>query len=239
MEKEKLKFKLDAVPARFGGGYKAKMCARKTVDVLDVIGEMARALNLSPKTLALHFEAVMEAVMQEAATTGRICRLGDYFTLEPHVRGRFDGIDDTFDPSRGHAVVFTVKSGRKLKKPRTDLVPENERRPCVAKIKSVLSVDAGPRPKYGRLVFGHDISVVGKDLDLLEGDSATWKVALDGQTLSGEFTVLENDPIHLLLKWPEAIPRSAIGCKLEFTLASRGGNPEAVRRTTIRQWPIT
>ena len=29
MEKEKLKFKLDAVPVRFGGGYKAKMCARK------------------------------------------------------------------------------------------------------------------------------------------------------------------------------------------------------------------
>ena len=43
MEKEKLKFKLDAVPARFGGGYKAKMCARKTVDMLDVIREMAQA----------------------------------------------------------------------------------------------------------------------------------------------------------------------------------------------------
>ena len=159
-------------------------------------------------------------------------------SLYPPVRGRFDGIDDTFDPSRGHAVVFTVKSGRKLKKPRTDLVPENERRPCVAEIKSVLSMDAGPRPKYGKLVFGHDISIVGKNRDLLEGDSVTWKVALNDQTLSGEFTILENDPIHLLLKWPEAIPQSAIGRILEFTLASRGGNPEAVRRTTIRQWPI-
>ena len=117
-------------------------------------------------------------------------------------------------------------------------MPEVGRGLCVAKVGSVLSVQAGPRPQYGGLGFGHDISVVGKDLDLLEGDSATWKVALGGQTLSGEFTVLENDPIHLLLKWPEAIPRSAIGCKLEFTLASRGGNPEAVRRTTIRQWPI-
>jgi len=29
MEKEKVKFKLDAVLVRFGGGYKAKMCARK------------------------------------------------------------------------------------------------------------------------------------------------------------------------------------------------------------------
>ena len=29
--KEKLKFKLDVIPARFGGGYKAKMCARTTV----------------------------------------------------------------------------------------------------------------------------------------------------------------------------------------------------------------
>ena len=27
--KETLKFKLDAIPERFGGGYKAKMCARK------------------------------------------------------------------------------------------------------------------------------------------------------------------------------------------------------------------
>ena len=29
MEKEKLKCKLHAIPERFGGGYKAKMCARK------------------------------------------------------------------------------------------------------------------------------------------------------------------------------------------------------------------
>ena len=57
MGKEKLKFKLDAVPVRFGGGYKAKMCARKTVDTLDVVGEMAAALNLSPRVLALHFKA--------------------------------------------------------------------------------------------------------------------------------------------------------------------------------------
>lgn len=54
MEKEKLKFKLDAVPVWFGGGYKAKMCARKTVGTLDVIEEMAAALNLSPRVLALH-----------------------------------------------------------------------------------------------------------------------------------------------------------------------------------------
>ena len=57
MEKEKLKFKQDAIPERFGGGYKAKMCARKTVGTLDVIGEMAAALNLSPGVRALHFKA--------------------------------------------------------------------------------------------------------------------------------------------------------------------------------------
>lgn len=56
MEKEKLKFKLDAVPVWFGGGYKEKMCARKTVGTLDVIGELAAALNLSPRVLALHFK---------------------------------------------------------------------------------------------------------------------------------------------------------------------------------------
>ena len=237
--KKKLKFKLDAIPERFGGGYKAKMCARDTVGVLDVIGEMAAALNLSPWRLALHFKAVMDAVLEEAATTGRICRVDDYFTIESHVRGRFDGLDDTFDPSRGHVVAFTVKPGRKLKMLKSALVPENECRPCVAKIGNELSVDAGPAAKCNRLVFGFGLSIVGRNLILLDGDVATWKVKLGGETLSGEFSVLANDTMRLLLKWPEAIPPSAIGCKLEFALASRGGSPVAVRRTVKAVWPIT
>ena len=237
--KEKLKFKLDAIPARFGGGYKAKMCARTTIGALDIIGNAAKALNLSPRMLALHFKAVMDAILEEAATSGRICRVGDYFTIEPHVRGRFDGIDDTFDPSRGHEVALTVKAGRKLKAPKTDLVPENECRPCVAKIGNVLSVDAGPAAKCNQLVFGYDLSIVGWNLVLLDGDAATWNVRLGGETLTGTFKVLANDTGRLLLKWPEAIPPSAIGRKLEFALASRGGNPAAVRRTVKVIWPIT
>lgn len=70
--KEKLKFKLDVIPARFGGGYKAKMCARTTVGLMDVIKEPVKALNLSPRMLALHFKAVQDAILKEAATTGRI-----------------------------------------------------------------------------------------------------------------------------------------------------------------------
>ena len=62
---------------------------------------------------------------------------------------------------------------------------------------------------------------------------------LGGETLSGEFRVLANDTTRLLLKWPEAIPPSVIGCNLEFALASRGGNPAAVRRTVKAVWPIT
>ena len=237
--KEKLKFKLDVIPARFGGGYKAKMCARTTMGMMDVIKEPAKALNLSPRMLALHFKAALDAILKEATTTGRICRIGDYFTVEPHVRGRFDGIDDTFDPARGHAVALTVKAGRKLKAPKTDLVPENECRPCVAKIGNVLSVDAGPAAKYNQLVFGCDLSIVGRNLVLMDGDAATWKVKLGGETQSGEFRVLASDMTRLLLKWPEAIPLSAIGRKLEFALASRGGNPAAVRRTVKAIWPIT
>jgi len=237
--KEKLKFKLDAIPARFGGGYKAKMCARTTIGVLDIIGETAKALNFSPRMLALHFNAVMDAILEESVTNGRICRVGDYFTIEPHVRGRFDGIDDTFNPSHGHSVALTLKSGRRLKELKTDLVPENECRPCVAKIRSVLSVDAGPAAKCNRLVFGCDLSIVGLNLAILDGDAAKWNVKLGGKTLSGTFKVLATDAMRLLLKWPEEIPPSAIGCKLEFTLASRGGNPAAVRRTVKAAWPIT
>ena len=238
MEKEKLKFKLDAIPERFGGGYKAKMCARKTVGTLDVIGEMAAALNLSPRMLALHFKAVMDAVLQEATTTGNICRVGDYFTIEPHVRGRFDGIDDTFDPTRGHAISLTVKPGRKLKAPKIDLKPENERRPCVAWIGNVLSVGCETKVRCNRLVFGYDLSIVGRNLALLEGDAAMWKVQIDRESLSGHFEVLENDATRLLLRWPETIPPAAIGHDLAFSLTSRGGDPEAVRRTVGEIWPI-
>ncbi len=236
--KEKLKFKLDAIPARFGGGYKAKMCTRRTMDMLDVIGDMAEALNLSPKMLALHFEAVMDAILKEATATGRICKAGDYFTIEPHVRGRFNGIDDTFDPARGHAVALTIKPGRKLKAPKTDLVPENEQHPYVARVSSVLSMDAGPAARCNHLVFGHDISIVGQNLLLFDGDTATWQVMLGDKTLSGDFTVLANDQMRLLLKWPESIPPSAAGNRLEFALASRGGNPKAVRRTIKDTWQI-
>ena len=49
----------------------------------------------------------------------------------------------------------------------------------------------------------------------------------------------DSSHVRTFTRWSEAILRSAIGCKLEFTLASRSGNPEAVRHTTIQQWPIT
>ena len=61
----------------------------------------------------------------------------------------------------------------------------------------------------------------------------------EGNIRAGEFEVLANDTTRLLLKWPKAIPPSAVGHKLEFALASRGDNPAAVRRTVKATWPIT
>ncbi|MCQ2390679.1 MAG: hypothetical protein MJ240_04595 [Kiritimatiellae bacterium] len=244
--KTKLNYKLDYAGERFGGVYKAKMCARETVDAREIL-ETAEALGSMNRALVrTYFMGALEVLVAAAAETGKIIRVGEYLTIEPHVRGRFAGVDAEFDPAQGHSVALTVKPGTRLKSPKTALVPENVVKPIRARVDSVAS-DGGSRPN--RLVFGRDIVVLGRNLDLLEGDAVTWQVKLPsiqdpdgtwqpGAQFAGTFDVLANDPCLLRLKGPESLPETAVGRTLDLAIHSRGGNREACRRLVVRHCHI-
>lgn len=247
--KTALKFKLDRIPAPIGQGYKAKMCARTARDARDALAGSPDLQGVNASVVCNHLEFALAALFAEAERTGDLIKVGDYFTIEPHVRGRFDGVDDTFDPMRGHHVALALKAGSRLKAAVTGLQPENELPPIRARVFNVLSQGV-PEARHNHLVFGHPLSVVGRNLELLEGDAVHWQVRLPGhpgvddawtaeESFLGDFDVLENDAGHLLLAWPHVLPRRTIGHTLAFTLDSRGGNPEAVRRTVVRHWPIS
>lgn len=222
------------------------MCARETVDAAEVLDTSEAFGSMNRGVVKTHFMGALEVLTATAAQTGQIIRVGDYFTIEPHVRGRFAGIDATFDPSQGHSVALTIKPGKRLKTPATNLIPENVVKPICARVDSVAS-DGGSRPN--RLIFGRDIVVLGRNLDLLEGDSVTWQVKLAGTLASngtwcagvlhaGTLEVLANDPCLLHLKWPEALPAEALGRTLDLTFHTRGGNSQACRREVVRHAKI-
>ena len=56
----------------------------------------------------------MEEMIADACATGSDQRLDDYGTLTLNIRGRFEGVDDQFDPER-HELAFSFKTGRRFK----------------------------------------------------------------------------------------------------------------------------
>jgi len=85
----------------------------------------SRLRGMPHKMMQTHCEAVLDAMFRMAAETGCICRLGDYFAIDPHIRGRFDEPNSRFDPRKGHSVSFTIKPGRKLKQLTAKFAPTN------------------------------------------------------------------------------------------------------------------
>ena len=111
----KVFFSLAHIPPRYGTGYKAKMKRREPRTAEECARLDFRLRGMPHKMMVTHCEAILDAMFKIAAETGSICRLGDYLSIDPHVRGHFDEPTDRFDPRKGHSVSFTIKPGRKLK----------------------------------------------------------------------------------------------------------------------------
>jgi len=255
-QKHNVYFSLDPIPNGLSKdgrslGYKARMHPRETLDLRTILENDDQCRRVGPDMLAHHLEMALNAVKREALRSGSICRVGDFFTAEVNVTGRFDGEDDRFDPERGHGLAFSLKLGKAFKALKPDeigLQPVNECRPRFARIGNALSLGVATA-RSNRLVHGRDISIVGANLDFLDGDEALWEVQLPGEldadrkwirgeTLTGRFEVLESDATRMVVKWPADIPERAIGRTLRFVLVSRAGNPNAVSREVVRLWPI-
>ena len=168
---------------------------------------MARYRYLTCKSI---FAAFMEEMIADACATGSDQRLDDYGTLTLNIRGRFEGVDDQFDPER-HELAFSFKTGRRFKGNRPRFALENKVPPTYVTVYSVCAKNA-MKSDAGCffMVKGLDTLCNGKHVRMTEGDSVGWSYrALDGTELSGPCEVFSNDAGTCDFHWPEAIPDSS------------------------------
>ena len=93
-QKHNVYFSLDPIPNGLSKdgrslGYKARMHPRETLDLRTILENDDQCRRVGPDMLAHHLEMALNAVKREALRSGSICRVGDFFTAEVNVTGRF------------------------------------------------------------------------------------------------------------------------------------------------------
>jgi len=165
--------RLQPISKRFSakGGFNAKVQNRNTLDFNEVLQEVvqARYLSISPNTLKMFIEATLDTMIENTLRDGNSRRLGDYFTLQLEVKGRFDEQDEQFDPLK-HRIALKLKPLKALRrKPsfRDGVTAFNRNAGPKVELESLRSASTPDSPD---LVFGQDLVIVGENLTLLEDD---------------------------------------------------------------------
>lgn len=167
------------------GGFSAHVVDRLVLDTDAVMREVVEAhrLPVSPKTLRMYTEMVLETMVANTLKDGYSRRLDDYFTLQVDVKGRFDEKGSDFDPSK-HKIVLTLKPLNGLRrKPSRDLVPYTKNNGPKVVLTSLRSVST---PESEWLKWGDDLMLAGENLEMMEGDELKYVYAdQEGYRISG------------------------------------------------------
>ena len=121
----------EPIPSAMGkgkGGWRGKIVGRSARSLEDIAAAVAKRTGWSAYQVQSVFTGVMEETIRDAQETGRTQQLGDYGSLKLNLRGRFEGIDDAYDPAR-HTLAFSFtqryahwrfhSSGIRVRLPRT------------------------------------------------------------------------------------------------------------------------
>lgn len=230
-------FRTEPIPSSMGrgtGGYRGQITGRPDGRTLDEIAEaVAEHSSCTAMQIASIFTDCFNEAIRDACRTGRNQILGEYATLGLTLCGRFDGVDDHFDPTR-HRFEFKLTPRKKLKKPATRFAVENIVRSEQIIINSIVGEFDGQRIADLRsMIWGRETLCTGSYLLLKEGTVPTWSCKLAGGTeCSGALDVCENDTCILNFRWPAEIPEAAIGrtVKLHFTFRGRSDDSVPVSR---------
>lgn len=124
----------------------------------------AAGLRLNANALDMILTQTFKTMIANTLKDGNSRRLGDYFTLQLEVKGRFEEAGDQFDPSR-HKLALTLRplGGILNRKPpaRGGVTVYNRNAGPTVKVERIYS-DGTPE-KRG-LVFGKDIVIEGENL---------------------------------------------------------------------------
>ena len=174
MSQRKVIIKLQPISKRFSakGGFNAKVQDRDMLSYDQVLEEVVRAhyLSISPNTLKMFINATLDTMIENTLRDGKGRRLGDYFTLQLEVKGRFEDQNEQFDPQKHHlALKLKPLKALRRKPPFRDGITAFNRNagPKVA----LEALRSASTPDSPNLVFGEDLVITGQNLSLLFGDT--------------------------------------------------------------------
>ena len=202
-------------------------------DTDDILEETADRFGIKAPHLKMCMEAVLDTMIKRVADDGIRRRFGNYFTLRLDIKGRFDGKDSKPDGSRRPCFKLQMLSAFKEAARKIELVNEVKRTRIY--VDHVLSYE---RPVIGVVFWGLELNFGGKNLGpVCDGDHVDWSFTdANGERHTGTCGApycredMRNVKWHFnstLAKWPEDLPRSAIGREVTFTYHSRAGDPAA------------
>ena len=240
---KKLELEIKKVSEKFakGAAYRGSVADRQTMSYDEVIEEVITnsMMRLSATQLKSIIECVMDTMIEGVLTDGVSRRLGDYFTLQLEVRGRFDSPGEQFDEEK-HQLALVMRPLKAMRqKPGRKGV-------------SVYNYNAGPAVKITRtycegvergsvVKFGQDIVIEGENLTVLSDGKDEFHVKYFTQSnkayvLSGplEPKWVNATGTKMVIPWKEAfakffennpsyVPELTAPVALMITLATRGG----------------
>ena len=172
----------------------------------ETLDEICEATRLPRHMLESVVGGVLDTMIRGTLADGRTRRFGDWFETRCDILGRFDRIDEEFDPAR-HSVAVNLLTLSEFGQYRRKNPPTNERQRPRGRIDYV----TWPGGEKGEVKVGENILIVGHDLTLAPHDSLELSMEIEGRRMTcvthlyvhedEEQKIIEHDDTHILVKW--------------------------------------
>ena len=98
------------------GGYLARIKNRYVLEYDEVLDEVVEesGLRLNRDNLRLILDSTFNTIIRNTLRDGNCRRVGNYFTLQLEVNGKFDGPGDQFDPEK-HKLSLVLRPLKELR----------------------------------------------------------------------------------------------------------------------------
>lgn len=183
--------------------------------------ELAKDTNLPEHQLRYFGTTILGALIANTLKDGRSRNFEGLVTTRLDITGKFNRIDEPFDPTK-HACVLSFAPGPNAADYRRKANPINETKPPRGRFDYVTY----PGGEKGFIKIGEEIQIHGHDLKLdhtvnyiyfttlnAKGEERFFIRAVEGRaaTEPQDMEVLENTDSFLRLAWPAAITPETIG----------------------------
>jgi len=174
---ERKELELTPIPGNFvkSGGYFGRIHGRRTIPYSAVLDEVVESgiLGLGKLELNLVLTKTLETMIENTLRDGNSRKLGDYFSLQLEIKGRFEEPGDQFDPEEHKfRLVLRPLGGIRNRKPSREdgITVYNRNAGPKVTINRLYSASA---PEKNGLIFGDDLIIEGENLFILKDGTLT------------------------------------------------------------------